>query len=161
MLILPSTPSGTTIFCDDVRHEITGKTSLIGVYQDTMSIVSNEPILVPQLCILTKIRLTHDELPISFLLKIIFEDEKFEEQIIQEMELDFPAIDATQPLPLDTIFSDKEGVRYVQLQTEARLINFPITKGGRIKIRMFVGDKQIALGSLRCLFMPQNNSEPT
>src|SRR5262245_47170442 len=33
--------SGYTIFCDDIRQEVAGKTSYIGVYQD--SLITNAP----------------------------------------------------------------------------------------------------------------------
>lgn len=159
MLILPSTPSGTTIFCDDVRHETTGKTSLIGVYQDGMSIISSVPIFIPQLCMITKVRLNQSELPFLLSLKIIFEDEQFEEEIIQETKLNIPAVDKNLQESQDTVFSDKEGINYIQFQTETRLGNFPVAKSGRIKVRMFDGDNQIALGALRLLITPQSNIE--
>lgn len=161
MLILPTTPSGTTIFCDDVRHEITGKFSLIGVYQDGMTIVGEVPVLIPQLCLVTKVRLDQKSLPFSFLLKMIFEDERLEEETIQEMSLSIPAVDENLIHNPDTVFSDKEGIQYAQFQTEARLLNFPISKSGRIKVRMFEGDNEIALGSIRILLAPQNNVAET
>ena len=155
MIILPSTPSGITIFCDDIRHEVTGKLSLIGVYE---SIASGTPIVIPQLCMITKVRLKQSELPFLLSLKIIFEDEEFSEEIIQEMELNIPAVDAELLTSQDVIFSDKEGITYAQFQTQTSLINFPVSKSGRIKVRMFDGDNQIALGALRILIAPQSNT---
>ncbi|HEN47124.1 MAG TPA: hypothetical protein ENI75_02030 [Mizugakiibacter sp.] len=39
-----------TIFCDDIRQEVSGKTSYIGVYSDKM-MVSQLPAFLPRLCV--------------------------------------------------------------------------------------------------------------
>lgn len=39
-----------TIFCDDIRHEMGGKLSYIGVYSGRL-IVSNFPVTLPKLCL--------------------------------------------------------------------------------------------------------------
>lgn len=41
------------IICDDVRQEITGKTTIIGIYGADI-IVPQTPMVLPQLCIITK-----------------------------------------------------------------------------------------------------------
>ncbi|MCW2242773.1 hypothetical protein [Azospirillum canadense] len=43
-----------TIFCDDVRQEITGKHIIIGVYSSEMSIFGTPPITLPRLLILVQ-----------------------------------------------------------------------------------------------------------
>ena len=45
-------PSGYTIFCDDIREEIGGKISLIGVYQYKKISSATFPVVIPKLCIL-------------------------------------------------------------------------------------------------------------
>jgi hypothetical protein len=41
------------IICDDVRQEITGKTTIIGIYGSDI-IIPQTPMVLPQLCLLTK-----------------------------------------------------------------------------------------------------------
>lgn len=41
--------SCTTIFCDDVRHELNGKISLMGIYTGDMY-VADFPIAIPKIC---------------------------------------------------------------------------------------------------------------
>jgi hypothetical protein len=49
MTILPSPDIyGYTVFCDDVRQELGGKTSFIGVYSDTMLVHGEFPLTLPK-----------------------------------------------------------------------------------------------------------------
>jgi hypothetical protein len=41
---------GYTIFCDDIRHELFGKTSFIGVYGENMVIHGEFPVALPKFC---------------------------------------------------------------------------------------------------------------
>lgn len=38
------------LFCDDIRHEVGGKTSLIGIYHGDITFNSPKPTLYPKLC---------------------------------------------------------------------------------------------------------------
>lgn len=154
MLILPTNPSGSTIFCDDIRDEVSGKKSLIGVYDGAMVIASPAPAMLPQLCVLTTMRFDHVMLPKIANLKIIFEDENFVEQEIASMEAELPAEVSQEGL--DLLFSDKDGARSLQLKSEARIANLVLTNNGRIKVRLYVDDNVFALGSLRVIFQPQD-----
>lgn len=42
-----------TIFCDDIRHEVGGKSSFIGVYEQKM-LVPKFPVVLPRLCLAVK-----------------------------------------------------------------------------------------------------------
>jgi hypothetical protein len=50
------TSQALAIFCDDIRHEVSGKRILVGVYGAEM-IVSRFPVTLPQLCIDVTIRM--------------------------------------------------------------------------------------------------------
>jgi hypothetical protein len=49
----------TTIFCDDIRHEINGKVSLMGMYRGEM-FVPDFPITLPKICAFFELRLPPD-----------------------------------------------------------------------------------------------------
>jgi hypothetical protein len=70
-----------TIFCDDIRHEVNGKISYIGVYAGTM-FVPVFPSTLPKLCIDIKVVSPPDN-PIKSLKLIILCDEK----VLQEINL--------------------------------------------------------------------------
>ena len=46
----PSTPTGSTIFCDDIRYEINGKVTLVGVYAADMVLPNDFPVTLPKIC---------------------------------------------------------------------------------------------------------------
>ncbi len=48
--------SAHAIFCDDIRHEVTNKISLIGTYGDIIY-VEKKILLLPKLCVLVKVEL--------------------------------------------------------------------------------------------------------
>ncbi len=155
MLILPINPSGFSTFCDDIRDEVSGKKSLIGVYNGAMIFASPAPEVLTQLCILTTTRLDHDMLPKQIALKILFEDEDFVEQILTSMEADLPAWSNKEDI--GSSFAKKDGASFFQWNSEARIANFLLTKNGRIKVRLYVDDDIFTLGSLLVNFQPQEN----
>jgi hypothetical protein len=153
MLILSTNPSGNTVFCDDIREEVTGKKSLMGVYNGAMILGGAAPAIIQQLCILTTIRLDHEMLPKKFTVKIIFEDEDFVEQIISSMDTELPAPEL--PEGSDMIFAAKDGAAFAQMTNEAFIGGLVLSKNGRIKVRLYIDDDVFALGSLRVIFLPQ------
>ena len=40
-------PYGTTVFCDDIRDEVSGKRTYIGVYPNEMLVNGDFPLLLP------------------------------------------------------------------------------------------------------------------
>lgn len=51
--------SCATIFCDDIRHEINGKMSLMGMYGDVMYL-PDFPITIPKICAFFELRIPPD-----------------------------------------------------------------------------------------------------
>lgn len=153
MLILPTNPSGFSIFCDDIRYELSGKQLLLGVYDSAMMIASPAPAVIPQLCVMTTMRFDDKMLPKQAILKIIFEDENFVEQDIAVIEMELPV--EISPEGDDLLFSDKDGARSPQMKSEARVANLVLPSNGRIKVRLYDGENVYPLGSLRVIFQPQ------
>src|SRR5215469_71646 len=50
-VVPPSTPTGHTVFCDDIRYEVSGKITLVGVYAGEMGFVGEFPVTLPKLCL--------------------------------------------------------------------------------------------------------------
>jgi hypothetical protein len=82
--------SASTIFCDDIRHEIGGKTSCIGIYSGTMYVHSAFPIILPKFC-----------MSVTYVQRSkIFLDEPIKIKIfLPGDEDDTPSIEAEIPLP--------------------------------------------------------------
>lgn len=71
-----------TIFCDDIRYEVGGKFSLIGIYSGGL-LVNKFPVTLPKLCLLIK-AVTPVEIPfVALKLCILIDNE-----ILQEIDAD-------------------------------------------------------------------------
>lgn len=75
-----------TIFCDDIRHELGGKLSYIGVYSGHL-FVPTFPVTLPKLCLSLSV-ITPASQPFQKLeLRIFKDDEQIAEGILEEAHL--------------------------------------------------------------------------
>jgi hypothetical protein len=141
---------GHVIFCDDIRHEITGKVSLIGAYAGIMFVQGNFPVTLPKLCV----RITYwekkgesDE-PVE--LRIYFPGNKMDAPSLKaDLGLDFRAKAAEGPSPaLEDGESEADRVRFLTALMHVELTNLEIPQEGLIRVRAFRGDSIVKLGAL-------------
>jgi len=76
-----------TIFCDDVRHEVGGKLSFMGIYSNVM-FVQNFPIVLPKLCLSIKVVAPVKDPFRSLKIRILKNDETFQEIIIDKDQIE-------------------------------------------------------------------------
>ncbi len=74
------------LFCDDIRHEINGKLSYIGVYSGTL-FVPVFPVTLPKLCISVKIVTPANEPLRSLTLRVLKDDEILQEIVFDKEQL--------------------------------------------------------------------------
>ena len=75
-----------TIFCDDIRHEIGGKLSYIGVYSGRL-IASEFPITLPKLCLALNVVTPSSEPFRSLSLNILKNEETLAHPVLNEAQL--------------------------------------------------------------------------
>ena len=75
-----------SLYCDDIRHEINGKISYVGVYHGKL-LVPSVPVVVPKLCVAIFAVTSANEPFKKFSLKILKNDEKLVEQEISSEQL--------------------------------------------------------------------------
>lgn len=75
-----------TLFCDDIRHEINGKLSYIGVYSSAL-LVPALPVTLPKLCISVKIVTPANEPLRSLTLRVLRDDEILQEIVFDKEQL--------------------------------------------------------------------------
>lgn len=63
-----------TIFCDDIRHEINGKVSYIGVYSESL-LAPVFPITLPKLCISLKVTTPSDHPFRKLVVRVLRDDD--------------------------------------------------------------------------------------
>ncbi|WP_144259574.1 hypothetical protein [Methylocystis sp. ATCC 49242] len=147
--MLPTPPAwGFSIFCDDIRQELHGKYSIIGVYASDLIFEGNFPLIIPKLGIVVK----------------YYEraDTKFSSDVILSVHMPSDAdrpqsISKTIPrsafasTPIDEAMPMHNGddvVPMVSITVPFLLSPVFINSGGRIKVRATVGDEVVRLGTL-------------
>lgn len=134
---------GFTIFCDDIRHEISGKTTYVGAYNNSLLAGGGLPAAIPQLCFAVSIRVPQHNPPSELKIRIIkYVDSS--STVLAESIVPFDAellIDPSDPAYSPDGFYDVKG--------EFRLAPFIINEECRIGARCYDGDVEYKLGSLK------------
>lgn len=76
-----------TTFCDDIRHEVSGKLSYIGVYSGTM-LIPTFPVTLPKLCLALNVVTAASNPFRKLILRIYKNDEILAEANVSEAELE-------------------------------------------------------------------------
>jgi hypothetical protein len=125
------------LFCDDVRDELGGTHSIIGVYPDNLDIPT-VPVTVPRLSMYVRLNVDSDDDPCEFSLFLIHADG--EEHPLQKMQADYVAgglaMSRHQQNP-KTGFIAKSFIMGLQVK------NF-----GRMKVVVRFTDKEITAATL-------------
>jgi hypothetical protein len=132
---------GYTIFCDDVRHELGGKITLVGVYRSEMLVHGKLPIVLPKLGIAILLQ-TPVEGPFQRLKLMIYmpgDDEKAP-SFSGELEL------AQQQAPSDVSEADDH---WLAVNSEIVLSSVKIKQEGYIRVLAVADGEPIRIGALR------------
>lgn len=137
----PETPFGFTVFCDDIREELGGKASYIGVYSGSLIVHTGFPVTVSKLCFATTYyqRTKDERRPVE--LRVTVPGEGEDALAIQGM-LPVEAFDNVAPnLAIDDPM--------VLARVNMILSPFTIVSPGFIKVRAMYGDEEIRMGLLQ------------
>lgn len=127
---------GYTLFCDDIRREVGGKTTIVGKYEAYLFLEEEFPVILPRFCLyVTYIEKQSAEIPDLELM--IFMPGDGEEPSIRHAIPELKKGDANPELGDD--------IRQV-LQIPVNLAPFPIKEEGPIKVRMRRGKDIVRLG---------------
>lgn len=118
-----------TLFCDDIRHEVGGKLSFIGVYSGGL-FVTEFPVTLPKLCLSVKIISPADEPLRELSLRILRDEETLQELALGEEQL-AEASDSTEDM---TEEQRKERIQVAQFM----LVFSPIQFDGPCTLRVRV-----------------------
>ncbi|KRA80466.1 hypothetical protein [Altererythrobacter sp. Root672] len=138
-------PYGMTVFCDDIRDEVSNKKTYVGVYAGEMIVGDGLPAMVPSLGLAIKY-LEPFDMPVQPVsIRVFAPGEGGDSEVLVDVEL--PADRPQRPLgnqtdPLAEFRAHMLDFRFSPLLIKAE---------GHIKVRAYVGDeeKEIRLGSLR------------
>ncbi|WP_137754409.1 hypothetical protein [Sphingopyxis sp. L1A2A] len=145
MIINPRMPTGHVVFCDDIREEIGGKRTFVGVYGNFLVISAVGPVTLPQLCAAISLRIDPPTAPTAVTVRIFRSDG---DELLFEASAEFPPT-PSNPSP----FGDENSVSFIELFVPARMQNLVITQDCAIKVRAFIGDDEIRLGAIVVSFV--------
>lgn len=131
-------------YCDDIRHELGGKLTLVGVYSSTL-LVPSFPVVLPKLCMVLSI-VTPAERPFQSLKLQVFNDEAvLAEGDLSTEDLGLPA---TTHTPADDAANEGAELR---IEFAAHFVFSPLKLEGpgRIRVRVNTEDGEIKANSLR------------
>jgi hypothetical protein len=136
-------PYGSTVFCDDIREELHGKLSIIGVYRSGMIFWSPLPALLPKLGIFVT-----GVFPIGYNVSnpriLVFLPGEFETPSYA-FQLNWKG-SGEGLLPDKNMFPDALGVFW--FNQHLIMGSVQIKQAGYIRVRMICDDKIIRIGSL-------------
>jgi hypothetical protein len=136
----------TTIYCDDIREEVGGKSSYMGVYAGDLIISAALPVLLPKLCIILQYKENFGESNEPVNIKVFAPG--LEEPIV---DLNIPMDEGRRiPLATDVPAEDQHLLATVPLV----IAPFPLNSEGRIKVRAYRGSEIIKGGALRIVARP-------
>jgi hypothetical protein len=132
---------GYTVFCDDIRHEVGNKVSLLGVYGTEMFVFQPFPMVIYRMGFHVIYR-EDINAPLRDLTFCIFlpgdmDDNPTYKAEISRSEWQIP------PLPLDVDTSTRRVSAFNVI-----LNPVPLKQEGKIKVRVIVGGEEIKLGTL-------------
>lgn len=144
---------GFSIFGDDIRVEVGGKMSLMGLYQADMFFPDNLPfpISIPRMCILVMYYELKDSIEGDVLFKVSFGSEANE-----LLEFTLPRQDlaeASESIPTDTRSDGTERIAHSRIPIV--LSPFVIPELGRLRVRAhFANGSTLKMGSIAVRQIP-------
>jgi len=152
-------PRGSTIFCDDIREEVGGKHTYVGVYTDVMKIEAPSlPVLIPTLGTVVRViipsRFEFDNIVFRVKMERADQDGNVSVANLVEAHMDGPGQEM-----LDGVEDGKQLV----FRFHARMSPLVIDSARcRILSRAYFGDLEVKLGVLSVEFTESaGNRQPT
>jgi len=134
------------LFCDDIRHEISGKVTYVGAYGPDMC-VSRFPVVLPQLCAAVFVVMPWDTDVRHISIQALLDGEA-----LGVMDADIAAMPRPDPKGHDVV--SPEGKRLVAAAT-LNLRFLEIKKPGRLSVQVCADGETLQAGSLAILETPQ------
>ena len=150
-IVFPNLPSGNCIFCDDIRYEINGKRTFVGVY-GTHMYAPEIPFTIPKFCVSVEYREEVD-CGDDVTLKILFEKQSEYEEIDEDfVPTEFDSGDVIFESALgkssSLVRKKPKGFMMKSGRFDFTLMPLHITSQGRIKVRAYRSDTEIRLGTI-------------
>ena len=136
-------PHGFTIFCDDIRDEVTGKKTYIGVYGDDMVVAAKLPTALPSLHFVIHLFFQPGEKPDKLTFQIAMPGDDAHKPSVSIN------IDTEKLVTIDLPKTDDELLK-PRSHFTFRMVNTPFTieKFGRLRVSALWNDLFVPLSSI-------------
>ena len=138
-------PRGYSIFCDDLRQEVGGKKTLVGMYNAVMFVTDNFPVTIPKLVVLATYSEPAEKRANHVELNVYLPGESEEKPASLRATISFEEAERAGLVGKLT-FGDEP--RFVSVQSVIVLSPLVLQSEGSIKVRVRRGDEIIKLGQL-------------
>jgi hypothetical protein len=150
-VINPSLPSGYTIFCDDIRHEASGKATYVGIYKSVMFLRGEMPVTLPKICFAILLREEpQSKEPVT--IKIFFPGQGDEDEPGASIGMQLQNVPETPP---SSEFTMRDAWMLLEVP------NAKIEQYGKFRVRAYRGGDEIRLGTLVVQPFPDENETAT
>jgi hypothetical protein len=140
---------GYTIFCDDLRQEVTGKATYIGVYNGEINFSGPAPQSLPSFAILINVMVDPD-VTIDQQLKLVVTFPGVENPVVEsDIDVKGALVDSGNSLL-------PEQLLHMQIPIQTRNIVF--AESGLVKVRGLVNGEELKFGALKVKFHEQTPS---
>jgi hypothetical protein len=151
VIINPTLPYGFVTFCDDIRLEIGGKKTLVGVYDSGMTLIGSAPLRVPRLQAIVVLRTELMRLPLTGCVAI---KHSISDRVLVSTDFNITEFPATTAAPIEN--NEIDPVGFYQQWWGFELSDIVIDQPCRIKVRAYIGGDEIRLGALNIDFAPND-----
>lgn len=145
-----SSPFGMAFFCEDIREELGGKVSYMGIFGQDMVIQGAKPALMPKLSIAAHVNIPRTKQ--NTVLRIVVTrttGELIENLIEMQGEIERP----------DNAPPDDD--RYTQAIVHLNAVPFQIADDCEVSVRAFIAKEELWLGTLPIRFASVANQDTT
>ena len=140
---------GLTIFCDDIRHELGGKLTLVGCYGSELQFSGPAPGLLPTFACLINIRISISLVFKTIAVYVLKETAGVKEEMFRQQVEFSSSIKSSDVVEIPSSPSEKVRALAVPVQWISVVLPGETT----IKVRATIdGGEEIRLGVLKCVF---------
>lgn len=138
------TPYAHAIYCDDIRDEVGGKSTLVGVYHGSL-LVQSFPVTLPKLCVALQVVLPAESVPEGMKIRVMKDDELLAEG---EMALaDFEA--AMEAIPEEERGPEPSEEKAWVIASNFIFSPMRLDGPGMIRVQVEAGGREIKANGLR------------
>ena len=149
-----SEPFGTTIFCDDIRHEMNGKITLVGCYSNELNFNGPAPGILPTFAAYISVKIPTEIKFDQIVLRVVKKDGDEETEILKS-EIVLDEVQKRQAYGSgDTAEHDH---KVFSLNAPSKWTQLIFNKSGEIRVRADLdGRHEIRLGTLKVNFKTED-----